>query len=90
MENKNIDEKDLENVIGGTFAQLDEIRQFIKAHDPDYEKTPVDQIIVMDWLSKNFGIYKISVRPYGTNDYVLNEQLTLNHEELMNFLKSRY
>ncbi|MBR0420498.1 MAG: hypothetical protein IJI66_15150 [Erysipelotrichaceae bacterium] len=90
QKNNMIDEKELEKVVGGTFAQLKEIREFIKANDPDYADTPVDEIIVMDWLNRNLGIKKIGIRPHGTNDYELNENLTLNHEQLMELLRSKY
>ena len=44
MNKKTPNEECLQDVSGGTFKDLHEIRAFIKEHDPKYEKTPLESI----------------------------------------------
>ena len=90
MRKENLTEENLQDISGGTFAELGEIREFIKANDPDYENTPVDEIIVADWLDEHYGLQQISVKPYGMNLYDFEGGRTMNHAELMDFLRSNY
>ena len=90
MKNKLVKDEDLKAVNGGNDAEIAEIARFIKEHDPEYEKEPLDDIPVMSWLDDNLGIYEVYFEPYGTNEYVANSQLTLSHAQLMELLLSKY
>ena len=52
MEKEYLEEDSLQNVSGGSFEELEEIRSFIKTHDPAYADVPAGKIVVMDWLEQ--------------------------------------
>ncbi len=89
MENKVLNDEMLEEASGGSFNELNDIRNFIKENDPDYKDKPLDQIIVADWLSTRLGMTLMRVKPSSSNQYVFDDS-TMSHGELMTLLKTNY
>ena len=81
----------LENVSGGFAQETNELKAFIKKHDPDYVVNSERDVLL--WLHKKSGI-KFSY-PYATDENRLNifrlsDGTTIYHETLMAMLKERF
>ena len=89
MENK-LNEEVLENVSGGTSAQTQEIKDFIRAHDPDFQVNNDNDVI--RWLFYRSGLSwdAFSLAPQDPNIYVLYNNNRITHEELMAKLGERF
>ena len=90
MNKKTLNEECLQDVSGGTFKDLHEIRAFIKEHDPKYEKTPLESILVSEWLYRHYGMENMIIRPHGRNSFILAGRGTLTQEQLMELLRNDY
>ena len=81
----------LENVSGGYERETNELRAFIKKHDPDYR---VDsELDVLRWLHKKSGIefsYLYATDKNILNSFKLSDGTTIYHDTLMAMLKERF
>ena len=89
MQNKLNNEK-LNSVTGGTAAQIEELKAFIRAHDPDYEIKDNDDI--SRWLFYKSGLSwdGFGLSNTHNNTYVLSDSNHITHEELMTMLSESF
>ena len=81
----------LENVSGGCEWETNELRAFIKKHDPDYRAE--SELDVLRWLRKKSGIefsYLYASDQNIFNKFTLSDGTTIYHDTLMAMLKERF
>lgn len=80
----------LENVSGGTRAEIEELKDFIRTHDPDYSLNSDNDVDM--WLLDRSKIKwdRINITDKGANYYVLQNRKQISHEEVMTMLAERF
>jgi hypothetical protein len=89
-DNNKISQKELENVSGGWEDQTNEIKEFIRKHDPDYKI--YNNFDVNRWLMEESGLGLKSVATGDSwfNEYNLAGGGYLTHDELMQKLREKF
>lgn len=92
-----IDDDKLENTVGGTNAETEELFAYINRRFPGYfddeqfdeYESNVDKVRYFLY-DKGPGVRSMSQLPDQTNEYRVIGNRSIGHEELMRILKERY
>ena len=89
-DNNKVSQKEFENVSGGWEDQTNEIKEFIRKHDPDYKI--YNNFDVNRWLMEESGLGLKSVATGDSwfNEYNLAGGGYLSHDELMQKLREKF
>ncbi len=80
----------LNQISGGNQKEIEELREFIKKHDPSAKD--LDAYAVFEWLGKKSGIHfrSLNVSYSYSNDIELEDGTYCDHASLMKRLKERF